>query len=76
MMQKTDVNGRNAHPAYTWLRKTSRLNGADIPGNFAKFLLNENGEMYDYYTPEYDPKFIDIDIKKLLRHPHTTKDEL
>ena len=76
-MEKTDVNGPNAHPAFTWLRKTApKLSGADLSWNFCKFLLTRDGKVYDYYPHHYDPQYIIQDITRLLGHPEATKDEL
>ena len=74
MMEKTNVNGPDAHPAFTWLRQKSALAGGDIPRNFAKFLLDGNGRLVEYHQPEYDPKFIGVDIGRLCGNP--SKDEL
>ena len=49
MFSKIDVNGENAHPIYQFLRMNSPLYNAEektaseIPWNFAKFLVNEEG---------------------------------
>ena len=76
-MEKTDVNGPNAHPAFTWLRKDARkLSGADLSWNFCKFLLTKDGKVYDYYPHHYDPKWIKNDIERLCTVPEAAKDEL
>ena len=49
MFSKIEVNGENAHPIYQFLRMNSPLYNAEekkaseIPWNFAKFLVNEEG---------------------------------
>ena len=39
-MQKCNVNGDDAHPAWKFLRENSSLKGREIEDNFAKFLLD------------------------------------
>ena len=51
VMEKTEVNGDNADRAWQYLRKQSDLGGAAIPWNFAKFLVNEDGDVVAYYGP-------------------------
>ena len=43
-MAKTEVNGDNADPVFKYLRENSDLAGGDIPWNFGKFLINNNGD--------------------------------
>ena len=49
--EKIDVKGPNQHPLYYWL--TKRLeNGkknSTVKWNFQKYLVDENGELIDYY---------------------------
>jgi len=66
MMAKIDVNGPTAIPLYQWLRSNSSLAGAEIPWNFAKFLLNSKGEIVSYYDPEISPDEILPEILKML----------
>ena len=46
MFEKTEVNGKNAHEVFKFLRANSELydkkekTAKEIPWNFAKFLLN------------------------------------
>ncbi len=57
MFSKIDVNGSETHPVYRFLRTKSVLYNASegkaevIPWNFAKFLVNQEGEVVAYYTP-------------------------
>ena len=63
------MNGPNAHDLYQYLRINSSLNkeaSNDIPWNFAKFLVDENGEVSGYYTPKTEPVAIKGDIEKLI----------
>ncbi|MEQ6123402.1 glutathione peroxidase [Pseudotenacibaculum sp. MALMAid0570] len=49
--EKVDVKGAHQHPLYSWLTKKSE-NGkknSSVKWNFQKYLVNENGELIDYY---------------------------
>jgi len=65
-MAKTDVNGDNADPAVTYLRTYSDLKGKNIPWNFAKFLVNADGDVVAFYSPPRSPQTIKKDIETLL----------
>lgn len=67
MFSKIDVNGGDAHPLFTWLRreKTGILGDA-IKWNFTKFLLNRDGEVVSRYAPTVTPAEIEADIRALL----------
>jgi len=69
MMAKIDVNGPDAIPLFQWLRADSSLEGAAIPWNFAKFLLNYKGEIVKYFIPTVNPNLIVPDIVELLEAP-------
>jgi len=75
MMAKINVNGPTAIPLYQWLRSNSTLAGAAIPWNFAKFLLNSNGEIVSYYDPQVSPDQILPDILKMLNAPSAEEQE-
>ena len=56
MFSKIDVNGKNAHPIYKYLKNS--LSGAitdDIKWNFTKFLVDENGKLYKSFPSSVDP---------------------
>lgn len=76
MMSKIDVNGPKAIPLYQWLRTNSSLKGGNIPWNFAKFLLNANGEIVKYYLPAVNPVDIVPDIVTLINQPAAEEEEL
>ena len=67
MFSKIDVNGKNAHPLYKWLKseKSGVLGGA-IKWNFTKFLVDRNGKVVERYAPNTEPAEIAGDIQKLL----------
>lgn len=49
--EKIDVKGSNQHPLYTWLTK-KQFNGkrnSSVKWNFQKYLVDENGELIDYF---------------------------
>ncbi len=69
--EKLDVNGKNTHPAYNFLRTNSPLNQSGktgfIPWNFTKILVDGEGQVNKYYPPSVDPIKIVPDIEKLLK---------
>ena len=72
MFSKIEVNGPNSHPVYQFLRKNSRLwddkkqQAGVIPWNFAKFLVNEAGEVKHYHEPADSPLSLTEEIKAML----------
>ena len=60
MFQKIDINGPNTHPVYIYLRRNSEMFNKEknaskmIPLNFAKFLLNKNGQVVKFFDPLED----------------------
>jgi len=49
--EKLDVKGEKQHPIYSWLTKKD-LNGkknSSVKWNFQKYLVDENGDLIDYY---------------------------
>ncbi|MEY3691905.1 MAG: hypothetical protein RLZZ388_76 [Bacillota bacterium] len=65
---KIEVNGRNTHPLYQWLKKsTFNLFGSQIKWNFTKFLVNREGKVVKRYAPTVLPEAISNDIQKLLK---------
>ncbi|MEY3431584.1 MAG: hypothetical protein RIS53_482 [Bacillota bacterium] len=65
---KIEVNGRNTHPLYQWLKKsTFNLFGSQIKWNFTKFLVNREGKVVKRYAPTVLPEAIASDIQKLLK---------
>ena len=67
MFAKVDVNGKDAHPLFTWLRKEKGgLLGDAIKWNFTKFLVNREGKAVKRYAPTVTPDAIEADIRALL----------
>lgn len=65
--KKVDVNGKDAAPLFTWLKKQKGgLFGSAIKWNFTKFLVDRNGKVVGRYAPVTPPKEIEGKIKELL----------
>lgn len=57
MMEKVSVKGEDIHPLYQWLTQKSQ-NGkmdAEVSWNFQKFMIDENGQLFDVATPREKP---------------------
>lgn len=69
MMQKIDVNGKNAHPLYTWLKSQAGGFISDaIKWNFTKFLIGRDGQVLNRYAPTIKPEQIQADIEQALKN--------
>ncbi len=67
MFAKVDVNGKNAHPIFKYLKSTlGSLLGSKIKWNFTKFLIDREGNVVRRYAPNDRPERIAKDIEKLL----------
>lgn len=80
---KLEVNGKNAHPLYLFLKKQapldrngggelkkgllSKLTGSSIKWNFTKFLINQQGEVVYRFSPTVQPELIAPFIETLLK---------
>lgn len=65
MTKKINVKGENQHPLYTWLTK-KKLNGkksSSVKWNFQKYLVDEEGNLVDYYYSITKPM-----SKKITKH--------
>ena len=62
-----DVKGDNQHPIYQWLTKKSMNGKGDytVSWNFNKFLIDENGQLLEYFPSKVKP--MDEEIVKYLR---------
>jgi glutathione peroxidase len=77
MFAKIDVNGKNAHPIYKYLK--SNLGGwfgSSIKWNFTKFLIDSNGNPVKRYAPNTKPKDIESDILGMLRNEDVESKEV
>lgn len=67
MFAKIDVNGKDAHPLYQWLKKEQGgLIGGAIKWNFTKFLVGRDGAVLDRYAPTTEPAKLAGDIEKAI----------
>lgn len=67
MFEKIDVNGKDAHPIYKFLKKEAKGTlGSEIKWNFTKFLIDKEGNVVKRYAPITVPEKIKNDIEKLL----------
>lgn len=67
MFEKIDVNGKNAHPIYKFLKEKAKgVLGSAIKWNFTKFLIDRDGNVIRRYAPTVVPEKIKNDIEKLL----------
>lgn len=67
LMKKIDVNGKNAHPVYVWLKKQARgALGSAIKWNFTKFLVSSDGATVKRYAPTVEPEALKQDIEREL----------
>jgi len=68
---KIEVNGKNAHPLYKWLKseKSGLLGTAAIKWNFTKFLVGRDGHVAKRYAPKDTPEQIEQDLALLVPAP-------
>ena len=67
LFAKIEVNGKNAHPLFTWLkRQKGGLFGSNIKWNFTKFLLDRTGAVRARYGPMTTPENLSGAIAALL----------
>lgn len=65
--KKIDVNGPDADPLYTYLKKeTKGILGGNIKWNFTKFLVDRQGNVVARFAPTTTPEEIEGQIKELL----------
>ena len=68
IFNKIDVNGPNEDPLFTFLKSSKRgfLGYKPIEWNFAKFLINGDGDVIKRYLPSTKPNKIEKKIAKLF----------
>ena len=67
MSTKVDVNGKNAHPLFKYLK--SELKGTltnNIKWNFTKFLINRDGVAFKRFSSTIEPEDISSSIDEVL----------
>ena len=70
LFEKTEVNGKNAHPIYKYLKQELRGSlGRPIRWNFTKFLLDREGKPIKRFAPNTTPESIESHIVRLLDTP-------
>uniref|UniRef100_A0A0B7BSX4 Glutathione peroxidase n=1 Tax=Arion vulgaris TaxID=1028688 RepID=A0A0B7BSX4_9EUPU len=67
LFSKIEVNGKNAHPLFKYLKKEQKGTLGDfVKWNFSKFLINREGKAVNRYAPKTDPISFEKDILELL----------
>jgi glutathione peroxidase len=67
LFSKVDVNGKDAHPLFDWLRQEKGgMLGSKIKWNFTKFLVGRDGQVISRYAPTTAPEKLTDDIEKAL----------
>jgi len=65
MFSKIDVNGKNTHPLWSYLKKKQGGTLVDmIKWNFTKFLIDKNGQPVERYGPKTEPNTMEPDLLK------------
>lgn len=64
MFSKIKVKGKDAHPLYQYL--TEQTGGKKIEWNFAKFLINREGEIIKRFPSKQPPEKAEEEIVKAL----------
>jgi len=68
LMGKVDVNGDDAAPIWTWLKRAAPglLGSKSVKWNFTKFLIGRDGKVVRRYAPTDKPESLAKDIEALL----------
>ncbi|MGO4167892.1 glutathione peroxidase [Novosphingobium sp. YAF33] len=68
LMGKVDVNGDDAAPIWTWLKREAPglLGSKSVKWNFTKFLIGRDGKVVRRYAPTDKPESLEKDIEALL----------
>ena len=68
MFDKIDVNGPGTHGVYKFLRANIKEEpGRKIPWNFAKFLVNANGQVQSFHVSDVNPLKLEPEIQQMLQ---------
>ena len=63
---KIDVNGKNEHPLYKYLKDNCPVDtGKKIKWNFTKFLVDREGNIINRFGPSAKPSSFEEEIKKV-----------
>lgn len=67
LFDKIDVNGKNTHPLYTYLKANSKgFLGENVKWNFTKFLVGKDGKVIDRFGSMTEPMSISSEIETAL----------
>ncbi|MCK9347930.1 MAG: glutathione peroxidase [Sphaerochaeta sp.] len=67
LMSKVKVNGKEAHPLFTWLKKQAPgALGGTVKWNFTKFLVEKDGVTVHRYAPKDSPLAIIPKLEEVL----------
>lgn len=68
LFSKIDVNGKNAHPLYEFLKAQApgMLGSKAIKWNFTKFLVNRDGQVIKRFAPKNTPESLREEIESIL----------
>ena len=67
LFAKIEVNGKNTHPLYAWLkREKGGLIGDSIKWNFTKFLVDKHGVVQGRFAPTTTPDSLGKELAPLL----------
>jgi len=67
IFDKIDVNGKNAHPLFFFLRRELKGTlGSSVKWNFTKFLCSREGKPVKRFSPPSKPLSFEQDIVDLL----------
>ena len=67
LMSKVKVNGKEAHPLFTWLKKQAPgALGGTVKWNFTKFLVEKDGVTVHRYAPTDSPLAIIPKLEEVL----------
>ena len=68
MFEKIEVNGKNAHPLFKYLKKelSGGIFGSRIKWNFTKFVIDKNGDPVKRFAPTTKPEKMEAFIQKTL----------
>ena len=65
--EKIDVNGKNEHPLYTYLKENApKGKQGRIKWNFTKFLVNKDGVIVDRFGPAEKPESFEDKVAAIL----------
>ena len=69
MFAKIEVNGKNAHPLYNYLKSEEKgIFGTEgIKWNFTKFLVDRKGTVLKLFAPTVKPEALDKDVEAALK---------